>query len=93
VAIEVKALLVGQGVEAPVRRAMIDFLEADAAVDAVLELLTLHMGPDVMVAVKARMREHGSQAALIDEINRVEAAFKARFPQTRWIFFEPDVRD
>jgi cation diffusion facilitator family transporter len=93
VAIEVKALLVGQGVEAPVRREMIAFLEADPAVDAVLELLTLHMGPDVMVAVKARMREHGSQAALIDAINRAEAAFKARFPQAHWIFFEPDVRD
>jgi cation diffusion facilitator family transporter len=92
VAIEVKALLVGQGVEAPVRRAMIEFLEADGAVDAVLDLLTLHMGPDVMVAVKARMREHGSQAALIDEINRVEAAFKVRFPQAQWIFFEPDVK-
>jgi cation diffusion facilitator family transporter len=92
VAIEVKALLVGQGVEAPVRREMIAFLEADRAVDAVLELLTLHMGPDVMVAVKARMREHGSQAALIDEINRVEAAFKVRFPQAHWIFFEPDVK-
>lgn len=93
VAIEVKALLVGQGVEAPVRREMIAFLEADRAVDGVLELLTLHMGPDVMVAVKARMREQGSQAALIDEINRVEAAFKLRFPQAHWIFFEPDVRD
>jgi cation diffusion facilitator family transporter len=92
VAIEVKALLVGQGVEAPVRRAMIEFLEADGAVDAVLDLLTLHMRPDVMVAVKARMREHGSQAALIDEINRVEAAFKVRFPQAQWIFFEPDVK-
>jgi len=93
VAVEVKALLVGQGVEAPVRRAMIAFLEADPAVESVLELLTLHMGPDVMVAVKARMREHGSQAALIDAINRVEAEFKARFPQAHWIFFEPDVRD
>lgn len=93
VAIEVKALLIGQGVEAPVRRDMIAFLEADRAVERVFELLTLHMGADVMVAIKAKMRDHGSQAALIDEINRVEAAFKARFPQAQWIFFEPDVKD
>jgi hypothetical protein len=38
------------------------------------------------------MREHGSQAALIDAINRIEASFKERFPQTQWTFFEPDVR-
>jgi cation diffusion facilitator family transporter len=93
VAIEVKALLVGQGVEPAVRREMIAFLEADPSVESVLELLTLHMGPDVMVAVKARMREHAGQAALVDAINRVEASFKSRFPQAHWIFFEPDVRD
>jgi cation diffusion facilitator family transporter len=93
VAIEVKALLVGQGVEPAVRREMIAFLEADPSVERVFELLTLHMGPDVMVAVKACMREHPGQAALVDAINRVEVSFKSRFPEVHWIFFEPDVRD
>lgn len=92
VAIEVKALLVGQGVEAPVRSAMLAFLEGDPAVESVLELLTLHMGADVMVAVKAKMRAQGSDDALVAQINRVEGAFTAAFPQTQWIFFEPDVR-
>jgi len=92
VAIEVKALLVGQGVEAPVRREMIAFLEAQPAVVRVIDLLTLHMGADVMVAVKAEMHEAGSTRALVDEINAVEAAFRVRFPQTSWVFFEPDVR-
>lgn len=90
VGIEVKALLVGQGVEAPVRRAMIEFLEADPAVEKILDLLTLHMGPDVIVAVKARMHEQASQEVLVDEINRVEAALKQRFPAVQWVFFEPD---
>jgi cation diffusion facilitator family transporter len=93
VAVEVKALLVGQGVEPEVRREMIAFLEADPAVERVFELLTLHMGPDVMVAVKARMREHPGQAALVDAINRVEASFRSRFPEAHWIFYDPDVRD
>lgn len=92
IAIEVKALLVGQGVEAPVRRAMIAFLEEQPPVERVIELLTLHMGSDVMVAVKAKMREAPSTRALVDEINGVEAAFRQRFPQTQWVFFEPDVR-
>lgn len=92
VAVEVKALLVGQGVEAPIRREMIAFLEAQPPVKRVIELLTLHMGSDVMVAVKAEMREAPSTRALVDEINGVEAAFRQRFPQTQWVFFEPDVR-
>jgi hypothetical protein len=30
---------------------------------------------------------------MIDDINRVEAAFKERFPEVRWSFFEPDTSD
>lgn len=92
VAIEVKAMLIGQGVEAPVRAEMLEFLAAQPAVEQVLELLTLHMGGDVMVAVKAKVRAQADAARFVDAINEVEAAFKARFPQTQWIFFEPDIR-
>ena len=92
VAIEVKALLVGQGVEPEVRREMVAFLEGQPPVKRVIELLTLHMGSDVMVAVKAEMRDAASTRALVDEINRVEAAMRERFPQVQWVFFEPDVR-
>jgi divalent metal cation (Fe/Co/Zn/Cd) transporter len=68
------------------------FLGEQPAVEGVLELLTLHMGADVMVAVKAKMRPHGDLDRLVAAINQVEAAFKERFPQTQWIFFEPDTR-
>jgi cation diffusion facilitator family transporter len=92
VAIEVKALLVGQGVEASVRTDMIAFLQQQPPVERVIDLITLHMGADVMVAVKAQMHEVPSTRALVDSINRVEADFRARFPQVQWVFFEPDVR-
>jgi cation diffusion facilitator family transporter len=92
VAIEVKALLVGQGVEASVRREMVAFLEQQPSIERVIELLTLHMGADVMVAVKAQMRDFPSTRALVDAINEAQAAFRARFPQVQWVFFEPDVR-
>jgi cation diffusion facilitator family transporter len=92
VAIEVHALLVGQGVEPRVRERMMAWLEAQGEVERVIDLLTLHMGGDVMVAVKAHMREQASQRELIDAINRIEAAFRAEFPQVQWTFFEPDVR-
>ena len=92
VAIEVKAMLIGQGVEAPVRAEMMRFLESQPEIERVIELLTLHMGGDVMVAVKAEVRSQGNVTAFIDKINEIETAFKERFPQTQWIFFEPDVR-
>ncbi|HEX3060889.1 MAG TPA: hypothetical protein VHP62_16100, partial [Usitatibacter sp.] len=90
VAVEVKAMLIGQGVEPAVRAEMMEFLSAQPAVEKVLDLITLHFGGDVMVAVKAKLRPQGDLDALVDAINAIEAAFKDRFPETQWIFFEPD---
>lgn len=51
-----------------------------------------HVGSDVMVAVKAKMREYRNQAEMVEGINTIEDLFNRRFPQTAWIFFEPDTR-
>jgi cation diffusion facilitator family transporter len=93
VAIEVKALLIGQGIEPRRRAELLAFLNARTEVTEVLNLITLQMGPDVMVAVKARMQPATSDRALIDAINTVEAAMKAEFDDVRWSFFEPDITD
>lgn len=92
-AVEVKALLIGQGVEPRRRAELLTFLKSRPEVAEVLNLITLQMGPDVMVAVKARMEPASSDRSLIDAINVVEAAMKAEFGEIRWSFFEPDVTD
>ncbi|WP_424682766.1 cation diffusion facilitator family transporter [Frateuria sp. YIM B11624] len=92
-AVEVKALLIGQGVE-PRRRAELQaFLTNRPEVAQVLNLITLQMGADVMVSVKAKMEPCAGDRALIEAINTVERAMKAQFPEIRWSFFEPDVTD
>jgi cation diffusion facilitator family transporter len=90
---EVKALLIGQGVEPRRRAELIAFLCDRPEVDEVLNLITLQMGPDVMVAVKARMARMPDDLSLIEAINTVEREMKARFADVRWSFFEPDVAD
>jgi len=93
VGIEVKALLIGQGVEKRVLEEMRSHLSEHEEVETVYNLLTQQLGPDVMVAVKAKMRPAQTGLALIEAINRVEQSFRAAFPQVQWLFFEPDVRD
>jgi divalent metal cation (Fe/Co/Zn/Cd) transporter len=93
VAIEVKALLIGQGVEPRRREELLAFLNDRPEVADVLNLITLQMGPDVMVAVKARMQPAADNHHLIEAINTVEAAMKAEFADVRWSFFEPDHAD
>ena len=93
VGIEVKAMLVGQGVEERTRQDMIGFLEQQPDVHKVFNCVTLQLGPDVMVAVKVKMRPLASAEALIAAINQAEAAFKRQYPQVLWLFFEPDLQD
>lgn len=93
VAREVKALLIGQGVEPRQRAAMVAFLQARPEIDHVYNLLTLQMGTDVMVAIKARMAQTPTARAMVEAINIVEADFRAEFKDVRWSFFEPDHHD
>ena len=93
VGIEVKALLIGQGVEGRILERMRAHLAGHDEVETVYNLLTQQLGRDVMVAVKAKMRPAASAHALVEAINRVEQSFRAAFPQVQWLFFEPDVAD
>jgi cation diffusion facilitator family transporter len=90
VAVEVKALLVGQSAEAPVREAIQAHIGRNVAVEQVLNLITLHFGDNVMVAVKARFRDGGTALDLAMRINAIEDGLKHEFPQVKWVFFEPD---
>jgi cation diffusion facilitator family transporter len=93
VAIEVKALLIGQSVEPRLLEQMREFLQAQPEVASVYNLLTMQLGPDAMVAVKAAMTPQGSEKELLNSINRVERAFREAFPSVIWLFFEPDHAD
>ncbi len=93
VAIEVKDLLIGQSVEPRILGEMRAFLEDRPEIGGIYNVLTMQFGPDAMVAVKARMRPTGSEAALVESINRVESDFRTAFPQVAWLFFEPDLED
>ena len=93
IGVEVKAMLVGQGVEESTRAEMRQFLLDQESVQGVFNVLTMQMGPDVMVAIKAQLKPQTSDTALIEAINHIESAFKAQFPQVMWLFFEPDIVD
>jgi cation diffusion facilitator family transporter len=93
IAIEVKALLIGQGADPARQRQIRAFLEARPEIAQVYNLITLQLGNEVMLSVKARMREAADAAALVAQVNAVEQAVQGAFPEIRWSFFEPDVSD
>lgn len=56
----------------------------------VLNLITLQLGPDIMVAVKVKMKNINSAMDLINSLNKCEEVLKKELPQIKWSFFEPD---
>ena len=92
IAIEIQGLLIGQSAEPDTEAAIRSFIEQRQEVARVLRMITLQLGGNVMVAVKAHMRDENA-AAMVAAINRVEAATREAFPEIQWLFFEPDVAD
>ncbi|MDR0184745.1 cation diffusion facilitator family transporter [Lysobacter arvi] len=92
VAIEVKAMLIGQSVDPARQKQMRDFLESRPEVQRVISLITLQLGNEVMVSVQAQLHERRDVETLVDQINVIERAMKQSFPEVRWSFFEPDCK-
>jgi cation diffusion facilitator family transporter len=93
IGIQVAGLLIGKSIEPELRQAIHDFLSQRTEIEHLFNLITLQLGNDVMVAVKARIAKTSSSSELIAAINACEADLTAAFPQIRWVFFEPDERD
>jgi cation diffusion facilitator family transporter len=93
VAIEVKAMLIGQSVD-PLLQAQIEgFLKGRPEIAQVLHLITLQQGNEVLVSIHARMHQCADGHRMLREIDQVERALKAQFPVVRWSFFEPEGGD
>lgn len=89
---EVKAMIIGESAD-PETRAQIEFFVASQPeVERVFRIITLAWGDKIMIAVKAQMAPCLSAEQMVDRINAVEGRIQAKWPQARWVFFEPDIK-
>ncbi len=90
VAVEIKALLIGQSA-APARRKEIeDYLHSHPDTMEIHKVITLQLGPEIMVSVKVGMDPELRTGDLIQQINKIEVDMRQKFPEIKWLFFEPD---
>jgi cation diffusion facilitator family transporter len=91
-AVEVQSLLIGESAEPVVETAVREVAEGHPKFDRVLHLITVQQGPgEVLVAMKASFAEGTAGAEVCQAINEFEAALRARCPEVRWCFVEPDI--
>jgi len=91
---EVKSLLVGEAADPTLIRSFEELADLDPNVERVLNVLTLQQGPgEIVVAAKLKFRSGMDTDTLVEAINAFERALKARVPEVRWSFIEPDNAD
>lgn len=92
IAREVHSLLVGEVAE-DVQQGVQQYLQAQASVVRVLNIWAINHGDGVMVALKVEFKPELMVAAVVPEINAMEAQLKLQYPRIKWIFFELDDKD
>ena len=91
-AVEVKSLIIGEAADPEIAAAIEATIAEDPRITRLLRLITIQQGPgEVVVVMKA-----GFVASLtVEEISRVinefEGRLRARNPEVRWCFVEPDM--
>lgn len=89
---EVKAMIVGESAAPELRAEIEQFVAAQPEVQQVFRIITLAWGTQLMIAVKARMTHTDTALQMVHAINAVEERMQQRWPQARYVFFEPDIK-
>ncbi|HOC37198.1 MAG TPA: cation diffusion facilitator family transporter [Tenuifilaceae bacterium] len=92
-AVKVKGLLIGQSVDDETSNKIRKLIESRPEVEKIFNLITIQLGPQVMVAVKAKMKTTDNINQLISNINACEEALRQEISTIQWVFFEPDLKD
>jgi cation diffusion facilitator family transporter len=84
-------LLIGESATPEVQKQVLELASRVDGVERVTQMLTLHLGPDVvLLAMKIAFTPTLSVQALEEVTNRIEDEIRAAMPQMRKIFIEAD---
>jgi cation diffusion facilitator family transporter len=90
-AYDTHGLLIGESASPELRAQALALAEATPGVEAVTQLLTMHLGPDaILLALKVRFRSGLGLAQVESVIDLLEERIRSAIPAMKRIFVEPD---
>ena len=90
-AFETKSLLIGESANKDTIKGVRAILQANDSIDHVNEVLTMHMGPDFILAnISVDFDDTKSADDIENIVATVDQAIKQEFPQIKRIFIEAD---
>jgi len=90
---DTKGLLIGEAARPEQRRLLRDLIRAHPEVDAVLELLTMHLGPNaLLVAVRLDLRDDLTAPEVEELSNRIDRELRQVVPDVTQVFLDATPR-
>jgi cation diffusion facilitator family transporter len=90
---ETKGLLIGESANQSVIRGIRDTLEAKSNIEHVNEVLTMHMGPDFILAnISVDFADAISARQVETDIAAIDRTIKQKYPQIKRVFLEAEKR-
>ena len=92
-AYETKGLLIGESADSSVIKGIRDIINANSLVECVNEVLTMHMGPDFILAnISVDFRDTSTAVEIETVIAGIDQQIKSAHPQIKRIFIEAEKR-
>lgn len=92
-AYETKSLLIGESANASVIRGIRNILQGYGQIQYINEVLTMHMGPDFVLAnISVDFRDNETASGVETVIADIDSTIKTQYPQIKRIFIEAEAR-
>ena len=91
---EVKSLLVGESADPEIAKTAQELAIDDPRIETVINCITMQQGPgEVLVICKIKCEPNLTARDVSALINDFEAKLRARRPECRWVYVEPDLQE
>jgi cation diffusion facilitator family transporter len=88
---KVKSLLLGERADPEIEHSVHEAAKDDPRIESVLRLISVQQGPgEVMIATKLKLKDELTAKEVVECINSFESRVRAREPEVKWQFVEPD---
>jgi len=88
---ETKGLLIGESAEPQIVQGIHEMVQGNPIIEAVNEILTMHMGPDfILVTLSADFIDSASAADVEEQVAKLDQQIKTRFPRVKRVFIEAE---
>ena len=92
-AYETKGLLIGESANQSVIRGIRDSLQGQSNIEHINEVLTMHMGPDFILAnISVDFKDSMKVQQLESDVAEIDRLIKQKFPQIKRVFIEAENR-